>query len=587
MPPAVVVAAPIAARFPRCRWTPAATTPALVATVVAALALALAGCTGRIGNPGGGGSTTMPPGLAGPINPGRVVAHRLNNVEYDNTVRDLVGVDSRPSTAFGFPDDAYIEGFDNNADALTAPPLLLEKLQTATEAIVAGALDPAAAGGAARARIMTCDPAKAGEAACATQILTGFASRAFRRPVAANEVAGYAGLVGVAKGAGDGFEQGIAAGLQAILLSPRFLFRVEVNPGMGRIAALDDYEVASRLSYFLWSSMPDDALLARAAAGALHDGAAVVAEVQRMLADPKSSALVSSLAGEWLGSRELAVKEVTLTDVTFDAGLRTAMATEASMFLGEMLTGGHAVKELLGADFVFANDRLAAHYGFPGAAALGGAFAKRPLPDDKRSAGILSQANTLTVTSMRDRTSPTRRGKWVSENLLCVVIPPPPPMIPQLDPPSTTAPTSVRERLAAHRAKGSSCNGCHQYIDPLGFGLEHYDAVGRWRDTDNGVAIDATGNVPVTNVAFDGAISLAQAIKDDPRFLDCMIQKLMTYALGRSLAVTPPAGSAMDDTTGLADIRMQLGSSEGALGRLVELVATSPAMTMRIGEEAP
>ena len=163
------------------------------------------------------------------------------------------------------------------------------------------------------------------------------------------------------------------------------------------------------------------------------------------------------------------------------------MAAEASLFLGEMFRGGHAVKELLGADFLFANDRLAAHYGLTGAGTLGSALVKLPLTDSRRSGGILTQANTLTVTSMRDRTSPTRRGKWVSENLLCVVIPPPPPMIPQLDPPSTTAPTSVRERLAQHRAKGSSCNGCHQFIDPMGFGLEHFDAVGRWRDTDNGV----------------------------------------------------------------------------------------------------
>ena len=198
------------------------------------------------------------PGVAGPINPGRVVAHRLNNIEYDNTVRDLVGVDLKPSSTYGFPDDAYVEGFDNNADALTAPPLLLEKLETATEAIVGAALSADAANAAARARIMVCDPAKAGEAACATQILSTFASRAFRRPVSAAEMSGYAQLVDVAKSVGDGFEQGIAAGLQAILLSPRFLFRVEANPGPAHNAPLDDYEVASRLSYFLWSSMPDD-----------------------------------------------------------------------------------------------------------------------------------------------------------------------------------------------------------------------------------------------------------------------------------------------------------------------------------------
>src|SRR5262249_30569582 len=158
---------------------------------------------------------------------------------------------------------------------------------------------------------------------------------------------------------------------------------------------------------------------------------------------------------------------------------------------------------------------------------------------------------------------------WVSENLLCVVIPPPPPMVPQLDPPSTTAPTSVRDRLAAHRGKGTSCYGCHQFIDPIGFGLEHFDAVGRWRDTDNGIAIDATGNVPGTNAPFDGAVSLAGAVGDDPRFLDCVVRKLLTYAAGRTLVPTPAAGSAMDDAAGLADLRTQLGSSAARLDRLI------------------
>src|SRR4029079_943908 len=532
--------------FPSCRRALAA----------AAIAAALAGCTGKVGGGGGaggfGGSTVLPPGATGPINPGRVVAHRLNNVVCDNTVRDLVGVDLKPSSTYGFPDDAYVEGFDNNADALTAPPLLLEKRETAPQAIVAAALSTTAGNAAGRSRIMVCDPAQAGEAACATQILSTFASRAFRRPVTADEVSGYAKLIDVAKSVGDGFQQGIAAGLQAILLSPRFLFRVEGNPGAGHNAPLDDFEVASRLSYFLWSSMPDDPLFARAAGGGLHDGTSIVTEVRRMLADARSSALVDNLAGEWLGSRQMAVQQVALTDVTFDATLRAAMADEASLFLGEMFRGGHAIKELLSANFLFANDRLAAHYGLTGTGTLGSALVKLPLTDSRRSGGILTQANTLTVTSMRDRTSPTRRGKWVSENLLCVVIPPPPPMIPQLDPPSTTAPTSVRERLAQHRSKVPPCNGCHQFIDPIGFGLEHFDAVGRWRDTDSGVAIDATGNVPGSNAAFDGAVSLATAVGDDPRFLDCMIRKLMTYAVGRTLVMTPSTATPMDDTAGLA-----------------------------------
>jgi hypothetical protein len=232
------------------------------------------------------------------------------------------------------------------------------------------------------------------------------------------------------------------------------------------------------------------------------------------------------------------------------------------------------------------NGRLATHYGLPNAASIGTTFVKVPLSGPQRAAGLLTQTNYLTVTSQRDRTSPTRRGKWISENLLCVIIPPPPPQIPQLDPQVATAPTSVRDRLAQHRQKGTTCNGCHQYIDPLGLALEHYDTVGRWRDTDSGAAIDATGTMPVTGLPFDGAGSLATDIQGDGRFLDCVIRKLMTYALGRSLVAGATSGGPMDDTSGLADLRARLDAGDGRLATLVSLVATSPAMTMRLGEDA-
>ncbi len=565
------------------------------------------GCTARIdgtsplappGSPSVAGSdgampitqiptASLPPSASGPINPGRVTAHRLNKVEYDNTIRDLVGLDLQPSSTFGFPDDTYVEGFDNNADALSASPLLLEKYQSATAAIVAAALDSAAGNAAIRGRIVTCDPVKMGEDACATEILTAFATRAWRRPVAASEVAAYAALVGVAHSLGDGFEDGLSAALQAMLLAPSFLFRTEANPGAGKVTALSDYELASRLSYFLWSSMPDDALFSSASSTTLHTPDELGRQIGRMIQDPKSAALISNLAGEWLGSRELAVEQITLTDVTFDADLRAAMAGEAEQFLREMLTGTHALGDLLGGDFAFVNQRLATHYGLPGADALNTTFARVTLPDDKRAGGILTQANYLTVQSLRERTSPTRRGKWISENLLCVTVPPPPPMIPQLPVSDPTAPTTARERLAVHRQKGSSCNGCHQLMDPLGLAFEHYDAVGRWRDTDAGAALDVTGNVPITNAAFDGAISLAATVKQDPRFSACVVRKLLTYALGRSLVVTPTAADELDDANGVTELGRQATAPGGTLAGLVDLVAQSPAMTMRIGDVQP
>jgi Protein of unknown function (DUF1592)/Protein of unknown function (DUF1588)/Protein of unknown function (DUF1595)/Protein of unknown function (DUF1585) len=457
---------------------------------------------------------------------------------------------------------------------------LLEKYQAAAAAIVTQALDPAPANAAQRARIMTCDPAKIGAPACANQILNGFATRAFRRPASDAELAPYAALLSIA----DSFEQAISLALQAMLLSPKFVFRVEANPAPGQATALDAYELASRLSYFLWSSMPDAELMQHAADRSLMQPTEIARQVTRMLQDPKAATLLDNLAGEWLASRELAVKEITLTDFMFDDALRDAIGQEAKLFLGELVRGDHPLGALLDADFTFLNKRLAQHYGLPVASMLGDAFQKLPVTDDHRRGGVLTQANFLTVTSQRDRTSPTRRGKWVSENLLCVVIPPPPPKIPELVPNDQTMPTSTRERLEAHRRKGSTCNGCHQYMDPLGLAFEHYDAVGRYRETDLGAAIDASGEVPITSVPFDGAISLTKALSEDPRVDDCVIRKLFTYALGRSLVVNAQPGADLDDSAGLSDVKAQLLANGGQLSGLFALIAQSPMMTMRTGE---
>jgi hypothetical protein len=558
-----------------------------------ASALVLAGCNGIIGDSPDTTTGTdpnvptdkLPAGALGPINPGRVVAHRLNKVEYDNTVRDLIGIDLKPSSQFGFPDDNYVEGFDNNADSLSSSPLLLEKYQAATDGIVGKALDLSPQNAAVRARILSCDPMKLGEAACAGQVVEAFATRAFRRPVSTDEVSSYVTLLATAKSVGDGFEEGVRAALSAVLLSPKFLFRVEKNPGLGNVAPLSDYEIASRLSYFIWSSMPDEELFARAAAKTLHQPDEISLQVERMVKDPKATSFVDNLAGQWLGTRELVVKEITAPDANFDDALRSAMGQEAALFLKEMLSGTQPIQALLGTDFAFVNQRLAQHYGFVGATAYGTDFRKVMLTDDKRAGGILTQANFLTVQSQRDRTSPTKRGKWISENLLCVIVPPPPPKIPQLDPNQSTAPTSARERLALHRQKGSTCNGCHQYIDPLGLALEHYDVVGRWRDTDLGAAIDATGEIPTTGVPFDGAISLANALKNDDRFAACIVRKFLTYALGRSLNLNPQPGDQLDDVAGVGDLTARLASGGSNLSLLVDLIAKSPMMTMRLGEE--
>lgn len=523
----------------------------------------------------------LPPGA---INPGRVTAHRLNRVEYDNTVRDLFGFDIKPSNQFGFPEDNYVEGFDNNAQSLNASPLLLEKYQVAAAAIVTRALDTSAANAAQRARIVTCDPTKMGAMPCASQVLSAFATRAFRRPVTTNEIAPYAALIATASSVGDGFDQAIAVALKAMLVSPKFLFRVEHNPKPGEVAALDGYELASRLSYFVWSSMPDAELTQRAADGSLQKPAEIQRQVDRMLKDPKANALVENLAGQWLATRELAVKQIEVEGFELDDALRAAMEQEASLFLHELMSSDHVVGDLLHADFAFLNKRLAEHYGLPNASSFGTDLQKTPVTDARRGAGVLTQANFLTVYSQLNRTSPTRRGKWVSENLLCVVIPPPPPKIPELVPNDGTMPTSTRERLEAHRRKGSTCFGCHQYMDPLGLAFEHYDTVGRYRETDLGAAIDTTGEVPVTNVPFDGIPSLATALEDDPRLRECVLRKFLTYALGRSLALAPQPGDALDDVAAFEQLKQQLAASGDQMSRVISLIAQSPLMTERVGE---
>jgi hypothetical protein len=330
--------------------------------------------------------------------------------------------------------------------------------------------------------------------------------------------------------------------------------------------------------------MPDAELMQRAADRSLLRMDEIARQVARMLHDPKAATLLDNLAGEWFASRELAVKEITLSDFTFDDGLRDAMGQEAKLFLGELIRGDHPLGELLDADFMFVNDRLAQHYGLPNASSLGAAFQKLPVSDARRSGGVLTQANFLTITSQRDRTSPTRRGKWVSENLLCVVIPPPPPKIPELVANNMAMPTSTRDRLALHRQKGTTCNGCHQYMDPLGLAFEHYDTVGRYRDTDLGAAIDASGDIPSTGVPFDGLNSLTRALSEDPRVDACVTRKLFTYALGRSLVTNAQPGADIDDAAALADVQMQLFANGEQMAGLFTLIAQSPLMTMRTGE---
>jgi hypothetical protein len=365
------------------------------------------------------------------------------------------------------------------------------------------------------------------------------------------EVSGLASLVGVATREGEPFVQGIQLAIKATLLSPHFLFRVEVDPD--RMSStphrLSDYELANRLSYFVWSSMPDDALLASAESGTWASNPQELdAQLNRMLDDPKARALLDNFAAQWLIHTLPDAKPDATAFPDFDESLRAAMTDETKTFVGSFLLGDESLPDMLDAPYTFLNARLAAHYGIAGV--TGTELVRVTVGPETHRGGLLSHASMLTMTAVATRTSPVRRGQWVLAELLCAAPPPPPADVPEL--PSTITAGTMRQIMEQHRAS-PSCAGCHTSMDPIGFALEHYDAVGRWRDADHGQPIDSAGVLP-DGRAFDGAPSLAAVIKGDPRFGECATKKLFSYALGRSpRAIDGPRIVAL--ARGFADAR--------------------------------
>jgi hypothetical protein len=365
----------------------------------------------------------------------------------------------------------------------------------------------------------------------AREIVSRFATRAFRRPVETDEVERCLGLFDQAAAAGEPFEDAVRLALTRVLVSPHFLFRVELDPPgakAGQNYPIDEFALASRLSYFLWSSMPDDELFALAAAGQLR--AQLEPQLQRMLKDTKSAAFVRNFAGQWLTIRKLhEVSPDPQTFPEFDDELRAAMIRETELFFEAIVREDRSILDLLDADFSFVNERLAKHYGIEGVA--GKEFQRVKLPANR--GGILTQASILTLTSNATRTSPVQRGKWVLDQLLDTPPPPPPPDVPQLDEAKQLT-GSLRERMEQHRAN-AICASCHARMDPIGFAFENYDAIGRWRDKDGPFAIDPSGVLP-DGQAFQGPAELKTILKGKKDlFSRSLAQKILTYALGRGM----------------------------------------------------
>ena len=387
-----------------------------------------------------------------------------------------------------------------------------------------------------RRRIFVCRPSRPGaERACAREILSAVARRAYRKPLTDADLEPVLSFYD--RGRRDSsFEHGIQMGIERILASPQFMFRLERDPSgaaPGSVYRVGDLELASRLSFFLWSSVPDDELLAVAAAGKLKDRATLERQTRRMLADAKAGALVSNFAGQWLQLRNVRSVQPNSDEFPdFDDNLRQAFKRETELFFESIMREDRNVLDLLRADFTFVNERLALHYGMPNV--RGSRFRRVAVTDEARK-GLLGQGSILAVTSHAERTSPVVRGKWVLENILGTPPAPPPPDVPALkEPEEGQKPRTMREQMAEHRAN-PVCASCHKVMDPIGFALENFDAVGAWRTREPGGPIDASGEL-ADGTKIDGVVTLRNAVLNRPTvFVGTMTEKLLTYALGRGL----------------------------------------------------
>jgi cytochrome c5 len=422
-----------------------------------------------------------------------------------------------------------------------------------------------------RQRIFSCRPAtRDEESACANQILSSLARRAYRRPVTTTDVEPLLRLYESGRASGT-FETGIEHALRLILASPNFLFRTETTPDPGTIVPVTDVELASRLSFFLWSSIPDDELLRVAEEGRLKDPVVLEEQIRRMLGDPKSRALVENFAGQWLKLRNLRSHIPNPGDFpNFTNELRWAFWRETELFFESIMREDRNVLEFLTADYTFVNERLARHYGIPNV--YGSHFRRVTLPGEARR-GLLGQGSILTVTSYPNRTSPVLRGHFILENILGTPPPPPPPNVPALEENHAgEMPRSLRERLEQHR-RNPACAGCHRAMDPPGFALENFDGIGQWRTKEPGGEIDPSGEL-ADGTPFNGPVSLRAAILRRPdMFVQTLTEKLMTYGLGR--------GVEYADKPFVRAIERQAAQHDYRFSRIIFGIVDSPPFQMK------
>lgn len=469
------------------------------------------------------------------VQPPPAPLRRLNRSEYAATVRDLLNVHFNAAHALP-ADGAGGEGFDNAAETLFLSPIHAEKDLAAAKA----ALEYGAADSKARARFLPHEPGPGLlPAAAARKNIELFLPRAFRRPTQPGEVDRYLALYAHAYRRQGSFDRAMLYALRAVLVSPHFLFRIEPPNPSPAPRPVPHSAFASRLSYFLWGSMPDETLTNLAAKGELHDEAVLAGQVTRMLTDARAREFAEQFVEQWLGTRELGrdIKpDAKLFPTYYDAELQSAIRYEPVLFFQEMLARNLPLLNLLDSDFTILTNKLARHYDLQ-IKNLSQQPKPVALPENSRRGGLLGMAAVLAVSSLPQRTSPVLRGKWVLDSILGTPPPPPPPDVPELqEEHGPSGPKTMRERLEQHR-RNPACATCHSRIDPLGFALENYDVLGRWRDSDSGHPVDAAGELP-DGVRFTGAGELKHVLKERRAlFIRNLTAKMMGYALGRGLTL--------------------------------------------------
>jgi hypothetical protein len=517
---------------------------------------------GRVGQVTPGSSSGA---LCTSDDPGPSFIRRLTRREYSNTVRDLLGDSSNAAAAF--PVEEHRLGFDNNAEALTVSPVLAEQYILAAEKIAASAVANNFA------KLVPCDAAVAGVDACGQQFIESFGKRAYRGPLNADDRALLTAVFDAGKA--TDFATGVRLVIETVLQAPRFLYRVEMGrppQGSETVVGLDGWEQASRLSYLLWGSMPDDPLFAAAEADRLSTPDEIADEVERMLQDPRARAATADFHAQWLKLSDLDVVEKdTAVYPGFTRTIAGLMRQEVESFLDHVVWDGEGtVSALFAAPFTFASGPLAQYYGLPGV--TGNDFVRVDLDPAVRG-GLLTQGAFLSLAAKANQTSPVLRGKFVREELFCQELPPPPPdaeiRAPDLDPNLTT-----RERFAQHSAN-PECARCHQLMDPIGLGFETFDGAGKHRAEENGKQVDATGQIVGTDVAgtFDGARDLEARLASSGEVRSCVATKWFRYAYGR--------GETDADTCSMGSVQKTFADSGGRIPDLLAALTRTKAFTRR------